>query len=77
MPRKNYPVKPFIAMIDYVNGRKINVVVSANGLTYHHEDEKWRYRRLNDSETYSFSTKAAASKCADIMNKNIVLSDAQ
>lgn len=75
MPRKNYAIKPFVAILDYVNGKKRYVIVSSNGFTYHHEDKRWRYRRLNDIATYSYPSMAAAKRVANMLNKNIVESE--
>lgn len=71
MPRDNTAKKPFDYHVDYVKGRKIYVVTSANGFTWHHYDQKWRFRRLNDIDTFAYPNPTSAKAAATALNKNM------
>lgn len=74
MKTKEYLVKPFYVLKEVFNKKDILYLISSsNSYTFHHCDNNWRIRRLNDERKYTYKSKRKAlSMCKLLMNELII-----
>lgn len=66
MPRACYPARPILVVPYIMKEEKLYCLVSYNGYTYHHADNKWRVYRKKDERTYTYkSYSLACKKCGE------------
>lgn len=54
MPRYEYPARPILVITEIIKDKKCFLLISRNGYTFHHADNRWRIYRLKDERKYVF-----------------------